>query len=449
MVPKLAAKGTSFKGAAAYYLHDKGADTSERVAWSTTLNLATENPDVAWRIMAATAMQQGQLKADAGIRSTGRKSADVVLAYSLAWHPEEKSGLSRDEMMRAVMGSLEALGANDRQVLIACHDDEPHPHVHVIVNRVSPEDGRMLSSSKEKLNLSKWAEAYERGRGKIYCEERVANNEARDVTKAFTRAAKDKPRPIYELEQQAARDKKDRPDLVARLKHQERAKDAALSRKGRELRARHLNEASKLTAAHRDQRRTIDTRAKEQANRASYMLRERHKPAWQAMFKRHFAEERAFQDRETRIGGKLQNAIAAIKTMAGVRGENSARGFLGQAFNYISSSAERLKALKEGQVREKRTFATKQRSEIKAAVQDVRADRRTQIAANAKAFVGHRNELRLSHGMDLAAHGAEWRQRNTDRKDSWLKLSASMQMRRQASAAFARSERPRDQERER
>ena len=41
MVPRLHAKGTSFKGASAYLLHDKAASTSERVAWTDTRNLAT------------------------------------------------------------------------------------------------------------------------------------------------------------------------------------------------------------------------------------------------------------------------------------------------------------------------------------------------------------------------------------------------------------------------
>lgn len=141
MIPKLAAKGSSFKGAAAYYLHDKGASTSERVAWTATVNLATENPEAAWRIMVATAKDQARLKEQAGIRNTGRKSADVVLAYSLAWHPDEKDGLTREEMLLAAHASIKALGAEHCQALIVAHQDEPHPHVHVILNRVSPEDG--------------------------------------------------------------------------------------------------------------------------------------------------------------------------------------------------------------------------------------------------------------------------------------------------------------------
>ena len=44
MVPKVTSAGRSFKGAARYYLHDKQADTSERVAFVETVNLPTNDP---------------------------------------------------------------------------------------------------------------------------------------------------------------------------------------------------------------------------------------------------------------------------------------------------------------------------------------------------------------------------------------------------------------------
>ena len=63
MLPKLHSKGKSFKGAALYLLHDKDrAATSERVAWTETRNLLTDDPHRAWRVMAATAMKQDILK---------------------------------------------------------------------------------------------------------------------------------------------------------------------------------------------------------------------------------------------------------------------------------------------------------------------------------------------------------------------------------------------------
>ena len=57
----------------------------------------------------------------------------------------------------------------------------------------------MLSSSKEKLALSKWAEAYEKERGVVYCEERVLNNQANSAANMRC-GAKDKARNVFELE---------------------------------------------------------------------------------------------------------------------------------------------------------------------------------------------------------------------------------------------------------
>ena len=62
MVPDIAGTGHSFKGALAYYLHDKRASdalpqlsSNERVAWTETRNLATDDMHTAQRVMIATA----------------------------------------------------------------------------------------------------------------------------------------------------------------------------------------------------------------------------------------------------------------------------------------------------------------------------------------------------------------------------------------------------------
>jgi len=54
MIAQIAARGTSFKGAGLYYLHDKKADTSERVAWTQTRNIQSDSPNMALRVMADT-----------------------------------------------------------------------------------------------------------------------------------------------------------------------------------------------------------------------------------------------------------------------------------------------------------------------------------------------------------------------------------------------------------
>ena len=72
----------------------------------------------------------------AGAAATGRKLEKPVCHYSLNWAREEKP--DRQEMRRAASASLKALGMERRQALIVSHRDG-QPHVHVIANRVDPE----------------------------------------------------------------------------------------------------------------------------------------------------------------------------------------------------------------------------------------------------------------------------------------------------------------------
>ena len=111
------ATGKSFKGTFQYLMHDKREEgeavrtTNERVEWSEFRNLATDNPTHAYCMMAATAAQADEIKRAAGGSPSGNNSDQVVFHYSLGWHPEEKEGLSKAEMLRAADESIRALGA--------------------------------------------------------------------------------------------------------------------------------------------------------------------------------------------------------------------------------------------------------------------------------------------------------------------------------------------------
>ena len=114
MVPMITAGGTSFKGAASYYLHDKrkpgepGCFTSVRIGWIVTTNLPTDNPERGWKIMAHTALAAEELKAAIGAKTTGRKLTKPVFAYSLSWHPGQNP--TKEEQLEAARDSLKVLG---------------------------------------------------------------------------------------------------------------------------------------------------------------------------------------------------------------------------------------------------------------------------------------------------------------------------------------------------
>lgn len=178
MVPRIAQRGHSFKGAGQYYLHDKQADTKERVLWTHTLNLPTQDPEKALKWMAHTAMNAGRLKKQAGIVATGRKSkVGEVYCFSLAWHPGQNP--DKETMFNSALETLGLLNLHEHEAVLVSHGDTPHKHLHVICNLVHPENGKTAVPSYDRLTLSQWAENVERNDGEILCEERVINNQRR------------------------------------------------------------------------------------------------------------------------------------------------------------------------------------------------------------------------------------------------------------------------------
>ena len=71
MVPREAGRGRSFKGAGLYYLHDKGALTDQRVGFTHTENVPTNDPQKALKWMAWTAIHAEELKEESGVAGHG------------------------------------------------------------------------------------------------------------------------------------------------------------------------------------------------------------------------------------------------------------------------------------------------------------------------------------------------------------------------------------------
>lgn len=183
--------GMSFKGAMDYYLHDRKEPcetqhrtSSDRVEWTSMRNLATDRTDVATAIMISTAKDANRLKQQAGVKATGRKAKTPVKTFALSWHPDEAASLDRAEMERAANQALKTVGMNKHQAIIICHNDTRHPHVHVVVNRVNPENGKLAKCGpNENRALDRWAYEYERDRAKIVSPKRAAKHERQDRLK--------------------------------------------------------------------------------------------------------------------------------------------------------------------------------------------------------------------------------------------------------------------------
>ncbi|MCP4010248.1 MAG: relaxase/mobilization nuclease domain-containing protein, partial [Proteobacteria bacterium] len=178
MIPKVNNRGHGFKGVAAYLMHDKEADTAERVEWTQTGNMHTDDIKKAALIMAWTDMNAEALKESSGGSLAGRKpEVGGVYHYSLSWSQDEKP--EREHMQAQALETLQRLGLEKHQYFIVAHSDTEHTHLHVVSNLTNPETGQRLTPSFDKRELQSWALEYEREHG-IKCKMREENAAKRE-----------------------------------------------------------------------------------------------------------------------------------------------------------------------------------------------------------------------------------------------------------------------------
>lgn len=320
MVPKIAKRGASFKGAAAYYLHDKEATTRHRVAFNHTWNLPTEEPDLAWRYMAYTAKHATVLKDEAGVAATGRKLQKPVYTVSLAWAPDEKPDTA--EMVRAAESALKALGLQKCQTLLIAHNDEPHPHVHLMVNLVDPDTGKVRDPGLDKRKLSRWAEAYEKEQGVVRCEQRIENNAQRDLG-------------------EKVRDDKSytRQDIQQR----ERIEREIIAERKKALWQRQVAD-----------REALKRLAEERAKAIRTALKEKYKPEWAAFYKKQRQDRRDTDNARRSILAAMRVAIKERRRLT-----PDGRPGIGTVIAYMVDARALGEVLRAAEDRE--LFALKQR----------------------------------------------------------------------------------------
>jgi len=394
MVPDVAKTGHSFKGAMAYYLHDKGAQTAERVAWTETRNLATDDAKIATRIMVATAQQADELKARAGVKNTGRKSNAHVYAYSLSWHPDEAGKIDRAEMVRAVDQTLKVLGAEKHQAVIVCHQDQKHPHVHVILNRVDPTTGKMLSTSNDRLKLSDWANAYERERGHIVTPKR---EEKRQMREQFAEKAA-RQQYAAEQRQKAAQRPTAKKSAGAMLKEFQEAQ-----------KVRHRQEWRDLAVANKAARDQIYAAYSERMKKAAALHKAECKPIWAAHFRQERTDRRAFERREKSLSGVIANAMLAT-TQQKISGQLGNRGVLSATFGNVLSSQARATAFAVAETTSRGAMQQQLKAILDREMNTLRDHRAAALTKQREQFDASRRELIDRQGGERAKMREAWRQ---------------------------------------
>lgn len=436
----IARRGSSFKGAVTYITHDVKRDTTERVLFMGTLNLRTDDPEKAAKVMAWTALHAAELKQAAGLPPTGKKLTDPVYHFSLSWEPSQKP--TRQDMTEAVVSALKHLKLAEHEAVYAAHGDTPHPHIHVVVNRVHPQTGRAVDPFRDYEGMQRWAWEYEKRHGHIFCIDRALKYERDPAQRAELerrRAQKverqdhqpNRPRAQWEAEREA-------PYPTSRAANELRgelaAKATELAAEGRAQAARQRAERTELWQAYQDQKRALwerqcaDRRREsapavkqhleplqraQQAERSA--LRDRQQREQRDLAKPHQVAERAAVDRLFRAQreelrdflrtshrqgwvGAIATAVQATRAAPAKGQQEGARGLLANLARFAAAtlSADR----------RTRLFLDSQKAE--------REGLRAQIRRRqASALRRERVDLRIRHETERdALHAAQRHQRD-------------------------------------
>lgn len=408
MVPNVSKPGGNFKGALNYYLHDKREDaasphptTSERVAWTETRNMATDDMHTALRVMVATAKQSDELKARAGVPNTGRKSTKVVQTYSLSWHPDEAATLTRDEMVRAVDASLKVLGAENRQAVIVCHTDQDHPHVHVTLNRVDPENGSMLKTDNNFYKLSDWANQYERERGRILTPRREEKREQREQN-----ADKAKRREYSEQKRAVAKEQS----------HDTKSRATMLRELGVDQKVQHREQWRDLAAREKTDRNAIYRATDRQIAGTIEMHRKECKPIWAQHFRGARAEEQRFSQREKSMSGVVVNAFVAARHQQAT-GQLGDRGVLAATVMNVFSTRARQEAFDQAQDLTRQQLASQLKSIVDKEIRNVKGQRDRDLANHRDRFKDQRKALIDRQDGERGKLREAWKQLYGDRSE--------------------------------
>lgn len=141
-------KGRGF-GGLIRYLHEGRANerNPHRVIWSEAGNLPTNDPKIVAGIMRATA-------------ALSRGVKKPVYHLPISWPPEEQ--LPQEMQVQIARQLLSDLGLSEHQHLIVAHDDGDCPHIHLVVNTVHPETGRVWSAWRDVYRIMESLERQEK-----------------------------------------------------------------------------------------------------------------------------------------------------------------------------------------------------------------------------------------------------------------------------------------------
>lgn len=406
MIPRIHKRGSSFKEALNYVLHDPGSQTAHRLDWAFSANCGTVDVADSWRPMYETWDRRTALKRENGVDLRGADNKTPVMHYTLSWAPDDRP--SKQQMMDAALQSLKALGLGDHQAAIAAHNDTAHPHVHIVVNTVHPTTGRTAPLKFPARTLRDFASEHDRQRG-VYNAEREAaanrtrppprNGKLREESMAMLRPNPmlDKIRP-ERPEPHHRRRALEKRDVINRMRRH-RAENDRL----------HLVEKDALWTVHRGERDELYRRSKEACQVARAYVKDRFKGRWRDLYE---AQRIEWKHVERIQGNPLERAVYVV-----VNSERLANGqglSMKRKAELIASPTKLFKAVESLHARERGSLAQVEKAELKERFDRVWKNHEFSFARMAARQVAERESVRKAQ------------QAENDRDITWYRASEEL-----------------------
>jgi len=307
MIAASVSRGHSFKGVTDYL---GGAGTGiDRPEWTATHNVGTNNIYTASRVMAADAMDARR-----------RQPKGPVWHGLLSWDESRSPDHATQEA--AARGMLEAMGLGKAQAILVGHNDNGKHHVHIVVNLIDPETGRIYLDhtkpddlkrnclSNEKRKMQAWALEYCRAHGIDATPNRERNAAAREAAKQAREQGIDAPRPELHGHKRLSRQEWDQ--MRTALLDRQKAERTDLSQQH--------GEAWAQVKADRAARQAIERAAWRTEHQSQKMrAKDENRAFWRDTFKRQ----------------KLEEAQSWKAVDQALRSEMRSRSLLGRAAAFI------------------------------------------------------------------------------------------------------------------
>jgi hypothetical protein len=148
-----AGTGRGFGGLVRYLMTGKDGDQPERAGWTETRNLMTDDPELVARIMRVTA----------NVKGAGSRVENPAYHLSLSFALEDQTTRELETLVADRV--LADIGLAGHQAFIVRHVDTDHAHVHIAINRVHPETGKVWDNSHDWTRIEKSLRHQERELG--------------------------------------------------------------------------------------------------------------------------------------------------------------------------------------------------------------------------------------------------------------------------------------------